>query len=220
MKRMVYFSMIAVAALQFSCTKKSCEANNTGSIMIHNDGSFMPDGVADFYKGPTKLASVNKGETATVDGIIAGEFTLTIKVGADTVYQDLDTIVQCEVSHYSTERFIPVSDKRLKKNIQPISNALESITRLNLYSYEYNKSVSGTFLPSGTHYGFMAQELKEVYPTFVQMNTNGYYSVNYQEMIPVLTKGMQEQQQQIEDLKKEVADLKSILKQQQAVAMK
>ncbi len=217
---MVYFSMIAVAALQFSCTKKSCEANNTGSIMIHNDGSFMPDGVADFYKGPTKLASVNKGETATVDGIIAGEFTLTIKVGADTVYQDLDTIVQCEVSHYSTERFIPVSDKRLKKNIQPISNALESITRLNLYSYEYNKSVSGTFLPSGTHYGFMAQELKEVYPTFVQMNTNGYYSVNYQEMIPVLTKGMQEQQQQIEDLKKEVADLKSILKQQQAVAMK
>ncbi len=217
---MVYFSMIAVAALQFSCTKKSCEANNTGSIMIHNDGSFMPDGVADFYKGPTKLASVNKGETATVDGIIAGEFTLTIKVGADTVYQDLDTIVQCEVSHYSTERFIPVSDKRLKKNIQPISNALESITRLNLYSYEYNKSVSGTFLPSGTHYGFMAQELKEVCPTFVQMNTNGYYSVNYQEMIPVLTKGMQEQQQQIEDLKKEVADLKSILKQQQAVAMK
>ncbi len=220
MKGFVYFTMIALAAFHFSCTKKSCESNNTGSIMIHNDGTFMPDGVADFYKGPTKLASVNKGETVTVDGIFVGEFTLTVKQGADTIYQDLDTINQCETTHHFTSVFLPVSDKRLKKNIQPLTNVLNKINQLNLYSFEYNKPVGKSFLPSGTHYGFMAQELKEVYPSFVVLNSNGYYSVNYQEMIPVLTKGIQEQQQQIEDLKKEVAELKSILKQQQAVAMK
>ena len=38
---------------------------------------------------------------------------------------------------------------------------------------------------------------EEVYPSFVQMGINGYYSVNYQELIPVLIKGMQEQQAQI-----------------------
>lgn len=220
MKGIAFFSMLTLAVLQFSCTKKSCESNNTGSIMIHNDGTFMPDGVADFYKGPTKLASVNKGETVTVDGIFVGEFTLTVKQGADTIYQDLDTINQCETTHHFTSVYTAaISDKRLKKNIQPLTNVLNKISQLDLYSFEYNKSASKSFLPSGMHYGFMAQELKEVYPTFVQLNSNGYYSVNYQEMIPVLTKGIQEQQQQIEDLKKEVAELKSILKQQ-PVAMK
>lgn len=75
-------------------------------------------------------------------------------------------------------------------------------------------------MPKGIHYGFMAQELKNVYPTFVQLNSNGYYTVNYQEMIPILAKGIQEQQAQIDDLKKEVSDLKSMLKQQQTFASK
>ncbi|MBK9329213.1 MAG: tail fiber domain-containing protein [Sphingobacteriales bacterium] len=220
MRKITYLSLIILPALLLSCSKKSCESNNTGSIMIHNDGTNMPDGVADFYKGPTKLASVNKGETATVEGIFAGEFTLTVKQGADTIYQDVDTIIQCEVTHHTTSVYFPFSDKRLKKNIQPLTNVMEKISRLDLYSFEYNKSASKSFLPSGMHYGFMAQELKEVYPTFVQLNSDGYYSVNYQEMIPVLTKGLQEQQQQIEALKKEMAELKSILKQQQPVAMK
>lgn len=227
MKQLLSFTVIAVFSIfLFSCGKKSdCSTNHTGSILIHNDGSFMPSGTADFYRGSTKLASVSKGSSATVDNVPAGEFIMTVKIGADTIYNDIyqkDTIVQCETLHYYTsEHYIPVSDKRLKKNILPLNNAIATIGKLNVYSFEYNapKNYTG-FLPAGTHYGFMAQELKDIYPTFVQMNSNGYYSVNYQEMIPVLAKGMQEQQSQMEELKKEVAELKLLVKLQQSVAMK
>lgn len=192
--------------------------------MIHNDGDYMPSGTADFYLGSNKIASVAKGAEATADNIPAGPFIVTVKIGADTIYIDEflpDTVKQCQELHYSTDRFLPVSDKRLKKNIEPINSVLANLCKLNVYSYEYNapKNYDG-FLPKGSHYGFMAQELKDVYPTFVQLNNNSYYSVNYQEMIPLLTKGMQEQQIQIDDLKKEIAELKSLVKLQQSVAMK
>lgn len=222
------FSLLGAAILSFfvfACSKDktaNCEKNHTGSVMIHNDGTYMPSGTADFYVGSTKIASVAKGDMLTVDNIDIGPFTVTVKVGTDTIYEDTfepDTVKQCSTLHYSTNKFLPVSDKRLKKNIQPLNNVLNAIGQLNIYTFEYNapKNYSG-FLPAGKHYGFMAQELKNVYPDFVQLNSNGYYSVNYQEMIPILAKGIQEQQTEIELLKKEVATLKSILSNQATLA--
>lgn len=218
-------TIVILSLFVFSCGKKSdCSSNNTGSVMIHNDGDFMPSGTADFYLGTTKIASVAKGAEVTVDNISVGPFIVTVKIGADTIYIDEflpDTVKQCQELHYSTDRFLPVSDKRLKKNIVPLNNILVNLSKLNIYSYEYQSPDGYTgFLPVGKHFGFMAQELKEVYPNFVQLNSNGYYSVNYQEMIPLLAKGMQEQQTQIEELKKEVAELKSLVKSQLSVAMK
>lgn len=218
-------TIVVLSLFVFSYGKKSdCSSNNTGSVMIHNDGEFMPSGTADFYLGSTKIASVAKGAEVTVDNISVGPFIVTVKIGADTIYIDEflpDTVKQCQELHYSTDRFLPVSDKRLKKNIEPVNNVLAAISKLNIYSYEYHAPNGYTgFLQKGKHFGFMAQELKEVYPNFVQLNSNGYYSVNYQEMVPLLAKGMQEQQTQIEELKKEVAELKSLVKSQQSVAMK
>ncbi|MBK9794078.1 MAG: tail fiber domain-containing protein [Sphingobacteriales bacterium] len=218
-------TIIVLSLFIFSCGKKSdCSSNNTGSVMIHNDGEFMPSGTADFYLGSTKIASVAKGAEVTVDNISVGPFIVTVKIGTDTIYIDEflpDTVKQCQELHYSTDKFLPFSDKRLKKNIVSVNNVLANFDKLNVYSYEYQAPAGYTgFLPNGKHFGFMAQELKVVYPNFVQLNSNGYYSVNYQEMIPLLAKGMQEQQTQIEELKKEVAELKSLVKSQQSVAMK
>ena len=226
MKQSIILLSVTIFSLfVFSCSKQSdCEKNHTGSIMIHNDGNSMPIGTADFYRGSTELASVAKGSSATVDNIPIGTFSMTVKIGADTIYYDSyqrDTIIQCTTLHYYTSEHYTISDKRLKKNILPLHNALADIGKLNLYTYEYNapKNYTG-FLPKGLHYGFIAQELKEVYPTFVQLNSNNYYSVNYQEMIPILVKGIQEQQAQIDELKKEMTDLKSLVKNQQALSLK
>jgi hypothetical protein len=222
MKRSVYFILAIISIVLFSCeSQRECEKLNSGSIMIHNDGVNMPDDTCNFYRGPIKLASLAKGQMSTVNDVPGGVFTLTYKVGAETIFQDLDTIVACEISHYSTERFpgFP-SDKRLKKNITPLNDVLSRLNQLNIYTYEYDRKVSGAgFLPSGMHYGFMAQELKTVYPQFVQRNTNGYYHVNYQEMIPVLVQGMKEQQTEIDELRKELESIKSTIKSQ-AVSMK
>jgi hypothetical protein len=184
--------------------------------MIHNDGPCPYSGTTDFFIGTSKIASLAVGQMATVDNLSVGEINLTWKEsGGTTYFTDKDTIVQCAISHYSTDRLNCASDKRLKKNILPVNNALSNLGKLNIYTYEYNapKNYAG-FLPKGIHYGFMAQELKEVYPAFVHLNNDGYYSVNYQEMIPILAKGIQEQQTQIDDLKKEISELKSMVKQQ------
>lgn len=225
-KTIPLLSITLLSLLLFSCNKnsqKDCERNHTGSIMIHNDGTFMPSGTADFYLGSSKIASVAKGDMVTVDNIPAGVVILTVKNGTDTIYDDTfwpDTITQCQILHYYTsERYNPPSDKRLKKNITSLQDVLADISKLRIYSYEYQpaKGFSG-FLPSGKHYGFMAQELKDVYPNFVQLNSNGYYTVNYQEMIPILAEGIREQQSQIDDLKKEVEELKGMIRTQQALA--
>jgi hypothetical protein len=225
-KTIIFATAIALVVGIYSCSKstvKDCEKNNTGSITIWNDGSFVPAGTYDFYRGNVKIASLAKGQQATVDNIPVGIFSMTVKNGTDTLYVDTyqpDTITQCgTLAYHTSEHYIPVSDSRLKKNIVPISNALGNLNKLNIYSFEYQapKGYTG-FLAHGQHVGFMAQELKEIYPAFVQLNSNGFYSVNYQEMIPLLAKGMQEQQSQIDELKKEVAEMKSLLKQQTTLA--
>jgi len=70
--------------------------------------------------------------------------------------------------------------------------------------------------PTERQYGFVAQELEKVFPTLVEQGkipgtsaatSMEYKSVNYIGMIPILTKAIQEQQKEIEDLKKIVQDL-------------
>ena len=65
--------------------------------------------------------------------------------------------------------------------------------KASLESTDYNSNESG----------FIAQELRKVIPTIVTEGTDKdkLLSVNYNSIIPILTKGIQEQQKQIEELK-------------------
>jgi hypothetical protein len=94
---------------------------------------------------------------------------------------------------------IAYSDIRLKKNIRDIDNALERLmkTRGVLYDRVDTDEVN-TF-------GFIAQELEEVFPELVTTNQNGIKGVKYQNAVAVLFEALKEQQEQINDLKKQVA---------------
>jgi hypothetical protein len=95
-----------------------------------------------------------------------------------------------------------ISDMRFKRNIQPISQALETINQLNGKSYEYEKEkFPGIKFPSGTSYGFIAQELEKVIPEAVSKDKEGYYSVNYNMLIPFLVEAIKGQNSEIKDLK-------------------
>jgi hypothetical protein len=50
-------------------------------------------------------------------------------------------------------------------------------------------------------HGLIAQEVQQVYPELVHQNANGYLGVDYQSLIPLLLKAIQEQQAQIDSLK-------------------
>ncbi len=100
-----------------------------------------------------------------------------------------------------------VSDKTFKNTISSLeAKSLQNIMRLNPVSYFMNNDAK----KESRNFGFISQEVEEVFPDFVETRNNKKY-LCYQYFIPVLTKGMQEQQQQIEELKNEVAELKKIL---------
>ena len=50
------------------------------------------------------------------------------------------------------------------------------------------------------HYGLIAQELKEVYPDLVDEGADGFLSVNYIEIIPLLIKAVQELTAKVDEL--------------------
>ncbi len=108
------------------------------------------------------------------------------------------------------------SDRKLKKDIQPLSGALDIISRLKPASYQFRVGEFGDmYLSEGKHYGVIAQELQEVLPELVlkqhyhpageKEKGFDYLSVNYNELIPILIKAIQEQQQKIEALEQKLA---------------
>lgn len=86
-----------------------------------------------------------------------------------------------------------ISDQRLKKNIAPVKNALESVLALRGKTYQFDReNFQERNLPEGRQYGFLAQELRQVIPEAVMENTDGYLAVNYDMVIPVLAEAIKE----------------------------
>jgi hypothetical protein len=101
------------------------------------------------------------------------------------------------------------SDMRLKKDIVDINNSLDLVMKMRPVSYTWKNG------DPDTHLGFIAQEMEKVLPEVVSKPTseNDHYGMKYTELIPVLTKAIQEQQSMIENQNKELANLKSELEQ-------
>ena len=101
------------------------------------------------------------------------------------------------------------SDARYKKNIENIGDALGDINKLNPVSYLLLNQGSA----DKKSYGFIAQELKEIFPEVVvdPSNDNELYGINYTSIIPLLTKSIQELTKKIELQQNEINYLKQKL---------
>ena len=106
------------------------------------------------------------------------------------------------------------SDQRLKRDIQPIAldNKLSKLRPVTYYWNEKGKQKGGD---NTLQYGFIAQEVERLYPEMVSTDSEGLKSVNYIQLIPVLTRALQEerarndaQEKKIEELTKAVQTLK------------
>jgi hypothetical protein len=104
------------------------------------------------------------------------------------------------------------SDLRLKTHISTLNNSIENLMKLRGVSFNWDKSLPQNASASDKlQYGFIAQEIEKVFPTLVNTDSNGYKSVNYIGIIPVLTEAVKEQQEEIKTLKEENEQLKSTL---------
>lgn len=98
------------------------------------------------------------------------------------------------------------SDVRLKNNIAPISGALKTVTALQGVGFNWRDEAKNK--KYGRVMGFIAQDIERVLPQWTKMGEDGYKRIETIGMDALLVEAIKEQQQQIESLKAEVAELK------------
>jgi hypothetical protein len=102
------------------------------------------------------------------------------------------------------------SDKRTKQDIVELEHGIEVVKNLEPKKYKMIGSPE-----KGFKYGFVAQDVEDILPDIVRQQgledgEGGYYkALEYNSMIAVLTKAIQEQQTIIEDLKSRIETLES-----------
>jgi hypothetical protein len=92
------------------------------------------------------------------------------------------------------------SDKKLKSNIRTIDDALDIIKNIRGVRFDRDGRPG---------IGVVAQEIKPFIPEVVIKDNDAlYYSVAYGNIVGVLIQAIKEQQEQIDELKKEINHLK------------
>lgn len=112
---------------------------------------------------------------------------------------------------YCSASLFVASDARFKSNIKTLNGSLDLISKMRGVSYEYDQAkFSERSFIGGKTDGFLAQELREVMPELVHQGSDGYLSVNYIGVIPVLTEAVKELKAQkdadISTLEEQIAD--------------
>lgn len=187
---------------------------NTASnrLFIHNTNSNTPLIYGEFDNSMFRVnGELQVGNERIVDGgslnlgiyadVIPGDGALPYDVGNNIANESWDDVVG--------DDFVNVSDARRKRDIKSLNYGLKEILQLNPVSYNYLHEPD--FAPASP--GLIAQEVLEIVPEIVKtheidVDESGqvtqtpvdFYGVNYVELIPVLIKGMQEQQDKIKDL--------------------
>ena len=87
------------------------------------------------------------------------------------------------------------SDKRLKRNIETITDAVDTVSKLRGVNFEKDGRNST---------GVIAQEVEEVLPQVVHTDADGMKSVAYGNIVGILIEAIKEQQKEIEELKKKL----------------
>ena len=126
---------------------------------------------------------------------------------------------------YATAGFSSPSDMRLKREVVSVRDSeaangstLENLSGLEVLSYKLELPRRRRLAEDGgaginakedpnekcshlRHYGVSAEELQKVFPDLVSEDANGYLSVNYVEIVPLLIRSLQELRQEIAELR-------------------
>jgi Chaperone of endosialidase len=133
---------------------------------------------------------------------------------ADNLFLIFNDFIKGEFD-MATGVYSAVSDKTLKKNIEPVAKAIEGIMRLKPSKYHFKEERDS----DPKHYGLIAQDLIKVFPEVVTVHDDngedgglpGLHLVAQTELIPILIRGMQEQQEIISDLQSRLARIEAMM---------
>lgn len=108
------------------------------------------------------------------------------------------------------------SDKRLKKNIETLESALAKLLQLRGVSYNWRVDEYPELkLEDGKQLGVIAQEIEKLFPEVVNTDEQGYKSVEYSHLVPVLIEAIKSQHLIIEDYQATVDTHSKLIKNMQ-----
>lgn len=212
-------------------------ANNTGSANPY-------DAVRAVINYPT-----NSGLPAAVYGLQVANSGWGIGVNAITNSTNSNSngiYAQCPFSNtagfyagyfagrvFSSGSFV-ISDKRLKKNITPLSNCLNKVMLMNPVEYNFDEKYKSFIASDEKQAGLLAQDLDDIFhnsnivsdvnlksvggenePKYVsatektEVKTMPAKAVSYSALVPYLIGAIKEQQKQIELLQVEIKNIKN-----------
>ncbi|MDE5958575.1 MAG: tail fiber domain-containing protein [Muribaculaceae bacterium] len=118
------------------------------------------------------------------------------------------------------------SDARLKENIKPLSFGISPILKLNPVSFTWKKTINDDTLtastkgaklsknqPQQSQFGFLAQEVEEIFPSLVSEDDTGNKLVNYTAMIPLIIQAIKDLHTTISEQEETIQYLSSIIEQ-------
>ena len=121
--------------------------------------------------------------------------------------------VEGQASKTTAGAFVANSDERLKKDIETITGetALSKIEKMRGVTYLWDDDKTGSKRPEGLQYGFIAQELMEVFPEKVTKDNLGFYQTAYGDYDPIFVEAIKELKTKNEKLQEKVKSLETQL---------
>ena len=172
--------------------------------------------LADADNGITvKTTTVGEAALAAWSGVSSGDnlfqlfYTETSRTQKGSIFYSRSN-GQVRFDGYAAGTY---SDERLKDIKGECSYGLDTISKMKVYDFDWLRNSTKGF-------GVKAQELYKLVPEVVEIGNDGQidpqefdyrhiWKVNYNELVPVLIKAIQEQQAQIQNLQEQINDLKN-----------
>jgi hypothetical protein len=128
-------------------------------------------------QGPSFVNSAQQATTAGADILGATQMGYNAQMGAANAQNAANNAMTQGLFSLGGAGIMAMSDFRTKQNIEAIGIAPNGLT---VYSYEYKDEFKDHELAGhGTHVGYMAQEVEQVFPYAVRTLDDGYKVVDY-----------------------------------------
>jgi hypothetical protein len=163
----------------------------TGFKVASKTGFLKADGTVDTNTYSTSAGGSNTNIQYNNNGAFAGSANLT--------FNSTTNVLSC-----GGDIIAFASDERLKTNFEPIENAVDKVSKLNGFTYNFNEIGEELgFDTSLRHAGVSAQEVQAVLPEAVcpAPASDEYLTVKYDKLVPLLIEAIKELKEEIKELK-------------------
>ena len=154
---------------------------------------------------------IEQGGNVGVGTTVATQkLTVAGRIVMDTWTADGDTVAYRDTATNSIA--LATSDQRLKKNLEPLTGAMDIIMQLNSYKYNDLDEEDGT----KKKLGLMSQEVLPLIPELTfkftkEGSDEEYFGVHYDKLTALLMEGIKEQQLEIATTTSNLSNLNSVV---------